>query len=183
MPALDFPASPTLNQVYTANGKSWIWNGNSWNPYAVVVSAPLFVSKTNTETLAASAWTDISGLSLTFQALNITQKISLRACLLVGNASTASVLFRLVNEDGTLLQGDAAGNRLLAHALTFTSATGVMLPATFEVVYTPGTTAVRTYKVQWYRQGTGSAFINRGVTDTDSTTFTRCASTLFLQAF
>ena len=33
MPALDFPASPTLNQVYTANGKSWIWNGNSWNPY------------------------------------------------------------------------------------------------------------------------------------------------------
>ena len=33
MPALDFPASPTLNQVYTANGKSWIWSGNSWNPY------------------------------------------------------------------------------------------------------------------------------------------------------
>lgn len=30
MAALDFPASPTLNQVYTANGNSWIWNGTSW---------------------------------------------------------------------------------------------------------------------------------------------------------
>lgn len=33
MPALDFPSSPTLNQVYTANGRSWIWNGSSWNAY------------------------------------------------------------------------------------------------------------------------------------------------------
>lgn len=30
MAALDFPASPTLNQIYTANGSSWMWNGTSW---------------------------------------------------------------------------------------------------------------------------------------------------------
>ena len=28
--ALDFPASPTLNQVYTSGNKSWIWNGTGW---------------------------------------------------------------------------------------------------------------------------------------------------------
>jgi hypothetical protein len=28
--ALDFPASPTLNQVYTAMGRSFIWNGTVW---------------------------------------------------------------------------------------------------------------------------------------------------------
>lgn len=33
MAALDFPTSPTLNQVYSANGRSWIWNGTTWNPY------------------------------------------------------------------------------------------------------------------------------------------------------
>lgn len=33
MAALDFPASPTLNQVYSANGRSWIWDGTAWNPY------------------------------------------------------------------------------------------------------------------------------------------------------
>ena len=33
MAALNFPSSPTLNEIYTANGRSWIWNGNSWNVY------------------------------------------------------------------------------------------------------------------------------------------------------
>lgn len=30
MANLDFPTSPTLNEVYSANGKSWTWNGSSW---------------------------------------------------------------------------------------------------------------------------------------------------------
>ena len=30
MAALDFPDSPSLNQIYTANSVSWEWNGNAW---------------------------------------------------------------------------------------------------------------------------------------------------------
>ena len=30
MAALDFPASPSVNDIYTANGSSWKWNGESW---------------------------------------------------------------------------------------------------------------------------------------------------------
>lgn len=30
MAVLDFPNSPTLDQVYTANGSSWKWNGTVW---------------------------------------------------------------------------------------------------------------------------------------------------------
>lgn len=30
MTALNFPASPTLNQKYSANGKTYLWNGTSW---------------------------------------------------------------------------------------------------------------------------------------------------------
>lgn len=30
MAALDFPSSPTVNQTYTANGRSWQWDGVSW---------------------------------------------------------------------------------------------------------------------------------------------------------
>jgi hypothetical protein len=30
MAALNFPATPTLNQVYTANGVSYKWDGTSW---------------------------------------------------------------------------------------------------------------------------------------------------------
>jgi hypothetical protein len=31
---LDFPDSPTLNQVYSANGKAWQWNGYAWDSNA-----------------------------------------------------------------------------------------------------------------------------------------------------
>lgn len=32
--AIDFPSSPTLNQQFTSNGTTWIWNGTTWNLYA-----------------------------------------------------------------------------------------------------------------------------------------------------
>lgn len=28
--AIDFPSSPTLNQQYTFNGRTWQWNGTAW---------------------------------------------------------------------------------------------------------------------------------------------------------
>lgn len=31
--AIDFPASPALNQQFTSGGTTWIWNGTSWNLY------------------------------------------------------------------------------------------------------------------------------------------------------
>jgi hypothetical protein len=29
--AMDFPASPSVGQVFTIDGKQWIWDGTSWN--------------------------------------------------------------------------------------------------------------------------------------------------------
>jgi hypothetical protein len=33
MATLNFPASPTVGQTYTANGKTWQWNGTAWISY------------------------------------------------------------------------------------------------------------------------------------------------------
>ena len=30
MPAIDFPNTPTLNQIFNSGGKSWRWDGSSW---------------------------------------------------------------------------------------------------------------------------------------------------------
>ena len=30
MPDLNFPTSPTLNDTYSFNGKTWVWNGLGW---------------------------------------------------------------------------------------------------------------------------------------------------------
>ena len=34
MAVLDFPSSPTVGQIYTANGRAWIWTGIVWNSYS-----------------------------------------------------------------------------------------------------------------------------------------------------
>jgi hypothetical protein len=49
--ALNFPANPTLDQIYTVGNSSWKWDGTSWNAYTVTVSAP--VSPTFTYTNGA----------------------------------------------------------------------------------------------------------------------------------
>lgn len=33
MPAITFPASPYVNQIYTVGPKSWQWDGSVWNAY------------------------------------------------------------------------------------------------------------------------------------------------------
>lgn len=30
MAALDFPSTPEVSDTYTANGRTWVWNGESW---------------------------------------------------------------------------------------------------------------------------------------------------------
>ena len=176
--SLVFAQSPTLISPVLGTPTS----GNLINCTGIP-GIPLFASKTDTETLNAATWTDISGLSIAFQALNITQKISVRACLNAGNNTAAVMGFRLVNEDGVLLQGVAAGSRLQCHAFVYGTAASISTPVTFEVVFTPGTISARTYKVQWIRQGTGAVYINRTVSDIDSNLYPRTASTLFLQSF
>lgn len=31
MSAINFPASPTLGQIHTVNGRTWVWNGSAWD--------------------------------------------------------------------------------------------------------------------------------------------------------
>ena len=36
MAKLDFPPSPVLNDIFTQNGRSWIWDGYSWKNYTLL---------------------------------------------------------------------------------------------------------------------------------------------------
>jgi transcriptional regulator CtsR len=77
-----------------------------------------------------------------------------------------------------LVQGDAAGSRVLAHGYAYAINNSAQVSCVFEILFTPGTTSARTYKVQWLRGGTGNIYINRTHNDTDNATFARCVSTL-----
>lgn len=40
MTAIDFPNSPTLNQIFSASGRTWKWNGTTWGTVASTTIAP-----------------------------------------------------------------------------------------------------------------------------------------------
>jgi len=31
MPAIDFPNDPEINDEFTANGRTWVWTGETWD--------------------------------------------------------------------------------------------------------------------------------------------------------
>ena len=47
MPVINWPLNPTLNQTYTQNGKTWVWNGYAWSTVASLGSGTSGTSGTN----------------------------------------------------------------------------------------------------------------------------------------
>ena len=52
--AIDFPDSPTSNQIYTSGGRSWIWNGSSWVAYTTTITSDLIANGTITSAMIAN---------------------------------------------------------------------------------------------------------------------------------
>jgi len=52
--AIDFPDSPTSNQIYTSGGRSWIWNGSSWVAYTTTITSDLIANGTVTSAMIAN---------------------------------------------------------------------------------------------------------------------------------
>ena len=53
--ALNFPTSPTLNQVYTDGNYSFVWDGNSWVAGGSIASATVFDNKIDAAFIQANA--------------------------------------------------------------------------------------------------------------------------------
>jgi hypothetical protein len=74
---INFPTSPTLNQIYTFNSISWIWNGSYWDNYSpsqTVVNK--LIAGTNI-TLSPSGGTGNVTINSTISALTQTQRTAI----------------------------------------------------------------------------------------------------------
>jgi len=49
--ALDFPPSPTLNEIYPYEGRSWQWNGIAWGSNIPNMRIRLYEASNNNELL------------------------------------------------------------------------------------------------------------------------------------
>ena len=79
--AYSFPPSPTVGQIYTANGRSWKFNGVQWTAVAVSspTSAPVYVSVSPPPNpVQGSLWynSNNSDLNIYYTDLNGSQWVS-----------------------------------------------------------------------------------------------------------
>jgi hypothetical protein len=90
MAALDFPASPTVGQIYTANGRSWKWDGAAWISANLITSIGVTGS---TMTIYGSPIANPDATSMTFaNSVNLTAASTKTLTLNGGGGSNGLVI-------------------------------------------------------------------------------------------
>jgi hypothetical protein len=169
----------TTGQVLTVAGgvPSWATPAGGGGKVLQVVST----AKTDTFVQSGStSFTDVTGLSVSITPTLNTSKIlvlvSLSASAAVAGNSSAA---RLVRDSTDIFIGDAASNRTRVTIAILQGETQYAYSNHISFLDSPATTSATTYKVQVLGLPSGgSTFVNRGQTDTDSSTFTRSASSI-----
>lgn len=68
MAIFDFPTSPTTGQIYTANGKTWRYDGTSWKAFNVLGISGGGTGKTNIDAADAFLSSNSTGTALTYRS-------------------------------------------------------------------------------------------------------------------
>ena len=149
-------------------------NGVAYNSVLQVVST----TKTDTFSTTSTSYTDLTGLSVTITPRFSTSVIWVCAGISLSVSGDIAARFQLVRGSTAIGIGDAAGSRTRA---TFgTSPASAIAPTTqggFVFLDSPATTTATTYKVQC-SVNTGTLFVNRTTSETDSAVFYRTISTI-----
>ena len=141
--ASNFPTSPTLNQTYSADNKTWVWNGSAWGLSLVAGTLPvtsggtgqtsytngqLLIGNTTGNTLTKATLTQGSGITIT----NGAGAITIAASAPTPAGSTTQVQYNsagalagsanLVFDGTTLTANDLIDSSLTASKPVFTNA-------------------------------------------------------------
>lgn len=136
-------------------------------------------NKTNTFTTSSTTLTDITGMSASITPSSTNSKIFVIVNLSVGRASGTRVLFSL-NRDGSAIGvGDAAGSRARVSFAAPDAGSDGMTSVGYNYLDSPSTASSVTYNIKG-QIDTGSLYINRSATDTDSAAHGRAASSITL---
>lgn len=65
---LQFPSNPSVNDTYTFNGKTWVWNGDGW---ALEASGAINGIVIGNATAAAGTFTTLTGANAVIATLNV----------------------------------------------------------------------------------------------------------------
>lgn len=142
----------------------------------------VFANKTDTFSTASTSFTDLTGMSVSLTPTSASSKVALFAMVNVGGSTALFAFFKFLRDSTDILIGDTAGSRLRVNSVSTPAGAGQMMPATLLAIDSPGDTSSHTYKVQM-AVGSGTGYINRSGTDSDSATWPRAASMIIAMEY
>ena len=135
--------------------------------------------KTDTFTTSSLSYTDVTGLSVSITPSSASNKILILGKVSVGiNTGTNRAGVLLVRDSTDIFKGDVAGSRTYASSAVRSSDSADIEDVSFVFLDSPATTSSTTYKIKCTVVISGSIFINRSNTDTNSSNFFRTASSI-----
>jgi hypothetical protein len=153
------------------------YNGSAWKPVSQILQ---LVSTTKTDTFSTSSttYTDATGLSVSITPSATSSKVFVIATIHATVNNLGYLYLQLVRGSTAIAVGDVRGSRIQASTVGNSNQDFTWFP---HITYldSPSTTSATTYKIQ-IKTGpsTGTAYINRGVSDTDNTTYFTTVSSI-----
>jgi hypothetical protein len=163
----------TLTKKVTANGSGYRRTGD--------IVRRRQVTKTDTDSIASTTLTDITGLSITTALQSDCNLVELYGHLSINSGNGLNnAPIALLRDATPIVQADSAGSRVRSAISSSTATASQLNTASFNHLYKPGASASAAYKLQW-AASSSTMYLNRSSTDTDSNAFCRSTSVLGLR--
>jgi len=139
----------------------------------------LSTTKTDTFTTTSTSFVDITGLSQAITPSAASSKILvIYAVSGINTAGTNRSAIRMMRDSTAIAVGAGAGSRTQATFQWDLQAGSNILSYAGSFLDSPATTSSTTYKAQAICLDAGTTYINRSVSDTDASQFSRLVSTI-----
>lgn len=150
MAAISFPANPSVNDIFTSNGRTWTWNGTFWSLTISVATSAIEDGSISSVKIADGAITAAKIADGTIVAAEIASNAVTTAKILDANITAAKIASSAVTEakigDGAVTQAKL-GTTL--SAVTVTTAanrdTAVASPFTGQLVFLTDTKKIQVW--------------------------------------
>jgi hypothetical protein len=165
----------STNVVQYYDGAAWATVG----PTTAGVVQVKSTTKTDTFTTTSTSLVDITGLSVSITPTNASNKVLVFVNLSMSAGGAADPPFAILRDTTQIALGDTAGSRNRRTSGASNSSNNGIQGVSAQFLDSPATTSATTYKVQTQQiSGQATTCINRSVTDTDSTSYSRLISTI-----
>lgn len=149
--AINFPSNPSTNQIYTYNGKSWIWNGTAWDLYTSTAFVNTLNGFTGGVTLAGGTYINISTAGNIITISSPGDGPCGYVSSFNGQAGAVTGVGTAVAGSGISVSG-ATGNV----TITNTGVTGIQAGTGISVTSTTGNPTITNIGVQSFNGSTGA---------------------------